>query len=183
MGYFASSAFGVVTELGISRFKSGPADPDRKGVKPSLQGETLPQSPAPGWYVDPTDFQGYRWWDGQAWTEHAAAATPPAPPAPVSTPTYSGFYGGSATTAVAQQTQRRPVTTTSGWERNRYAFITIGIVAAYILLAMKAHVYVLGILPIMMSARSKSRNEPLAIVAIIVAVVAVIFAIAGLSHH
>lgn len=28
-----------------------------------------PTNPPPGWYPDPADRPGYRWWDGQAWTE------------------------------------------------------------------------------------------------------------------
>lgn len=42
-----------------------------------------PHTPA-GWYQDPHTAGGLRYWDGQGWTEHAAAAQTPAlaPPAP-----------------------------------------------------------------------------------------------------
>jgi hypothetical protein len=51
------------------------------------------------------------------------------------------------------------------------------------LIAWKAHVYVLGILPVMMSIRSKSRGEPLAILAIIAAAVAILVAVLGFTHR
>jgi Protein of unknown function (DUF2510) len=42
-------------------------------------------APAPAWYPDPQDPARIRWWDGQAWTEHAqtrpAAAVPAVAPA------------------------------------------------------------------------------------------------------
>lgn len=37
-------------------------------------------SAQPGWYNQPDGSQ--RYWDGQAWTPHTRAATPPAPPSP-----------------------------------------------------------------------------------------------------
>lgn len=40
--------------------------------------EVLPQ---PGWYADPANRPGQRWWDGRAWTAHTRE-TPP-PPAPL----------------------------------------------------------------------------------------------------
>jgi hypothetical protein len=51
-------------------------------------------SPQTGWYSDPGNPQGLRWWDGDAWTEHtmghpaAPSTTAPAawPPAPVAAP-------------------------------------------------------------------------------------------------
>jgi hypothetical protein len=33
-----------------------------------------------GWYQDPNDAQGLRWWDGAAWTAHTAPAAAPSPP-------------------------------------------------------------------------------------------------------
>ncbi len=93
------------------------------------------------------------------------------------------------TAAPAQQARYSPAmpygreTQSSGWHRNQFAFITFGIVALYIIIALKAHVYVLGVLPVAMSMRSKSRNEPLAIAAIIAAAVAVVIALVGFTHH
>jgi hypothetical protein len=40
-----------------------------------------PSAPPPGWYADPADPDGLRWWDGRAWTLHARSRTsPPQPP-------------------------------------------------------------------------------------------------------
>jgi uncharacterized protein YxjI len=43
------------------------------------------QTPAPGWYADPTGQSSHRWWDGQQWTDHVSAGVQP-PPAPTSPP-------------------------------------------------------------------------------------------------
>src|SRR4051812_25463005 len=34
---------------------------------------TAPAAPAPGFYADPLDPGGQRWWDGSAWTETVRA--------------------------------------------------------------------------------------------------------------
>lgn len=41
----------------------------------------MPASPPPGWYPDPVDPRGWRWWDGRAWTPYATgpASTAPSP--------------------------------------------------------------------------------------------------------
>jgi hypothetical protein len=135
----------------------------------------LSQSPTPGWYADPHGVAVYRWWDGLAWTAHAANGQPADPKAG------QGFYG--AAVAAPRVTEFRPAQTVSSGQRNKYAFITLGVVALYVLIAWKAHVYVLGVLPVVMSIRSKSRGEPLAVVAIVAAAVAVLVAVLGLTHH
>lgn len=37
-------------------------------------------NPPAGWYTDPADPAGQRWFDGAGWTEHVQAPPPPAPP-------------------------------------------------------------------------------------------------------
>jgi hypothetical protein len=144
---------------------------------------TLSQGPVPGWYADPQGFPVYRWWDGNTWTAHTTDAQPLAPAAQQAyAPTAQEVYG-RAVAAPARTAPYRPATQTGGAQRNQYAFITMGIVALYVLVAWKAHVYILGILPVMMSIRSKSRGEPLAVVAFVAAAVAVVVAIAGFTHH
>ncbi|NCT92591.1 DUF2510 domain-containing protein, partial [Cellulomonas sp. APG4] len=40
----------------------------------------------PGWYTDPADQAGLRWWDGERWTSHVTARpTAPSAPAPGAT--------------------------------------------------------------------------------------------------
>ena len=137
----------------------------------------MSQSPSPGWYADPHGIALYRWWDGLAWTAHTAAGQPANPSV------QQGFYGRVMAAAPARTAQFRSAPTVAGARSNQYAFITLGIVAVYALIAWKAHIYVLGVLPVMMSMRSKSRNEPLAVVAIIAAAVAVLVAVIGFAHH
>jgi hypothetical protein len=54
-------------------------------------------NPPAGWYTDPADPAGQRWFDGAGWTEHVQAPPPPAPPAPPVVPTPytpdNGFAG------------------------------------------------------------------------------------------
>jgi hypothetical protein len=61
-------------------------------------------SPQPGWYADPENPAGERWWNGSGWSEHKrdsteAAAAATAVPAPVSTPVpdSAGFTFGAPT--------------------------------------------------------------------------------------
>ena len=37
---------------------------------------------APGWYADPWNPAGFRWWDGTNWTPHVSAAAAVAPTQP-----------------------------------------------------------------------------------------------------
>jgi hypothetical protein len=41
-----------------------------------------PTTAPPGWYPDPSGAHAVRWWDGTAWTDHAAS--PPSSPSPAS---------------------------------------------------------------------------------------------------
>lgn len=57
--------------------------------------------PAAGWYADPENPAGERWWNGSGWSDHKRDATAAAPvysdPAPA--PTDAGFTFGSPATA------------------------------------------------------------------------------------
>jgi hypothetical protein len=66
---------------------------------------------------------------------------------------------------------------------NRYALTTLGVVAAYIVIALSAKIVFFGILPVGLSIRSQRAKEPLAPVAIAAAVISVIAAFALLSRH
>jgi hypothetical protein len=50
----------------------------------------------PGWYADPGDPGRWRWYDGQAWTEHVSAPVEPAAPAPPSAPVAGAAAYGTA---------------------------------------------------------------------------------------
>jgi hypothetical protein len=60
---------------------------------------------------------------------------------------------------------------------NTYAFITLGVVAAYVVVALTIGVVFFGIIPVVMAGRSVRAREPLAPLAIVGAVVAIGMAI------
>jgi hypothetical protein len=137
-------------------------------------------SPPPaGWYPDPNGTPGQRWWNGASWSDATQApplagpGSQPAPYAPSSS--YPSAPGNSR--------MRR------GWaggnyggaSRNHYAFITFGVSALYIVLALATGFAILGLIPVLMSMRSQRRHEPLAPFAIVAAVVAVIVSISVIS--
>jgi hypothetical protein len=61
---------------------------------------------------------------------------------------------------------------------NRLAYITLGVVALYVVVALTVHVVFFGILPILMAFRSRRAREPLAPLAIGAAILAVVVAAA-----
>jgi uncharacterized protein DUF2510 len=136
-------------------------------------------SPAPpaGWYTDPSDQAGQRWWDGQAWSSHVApaAAQPAVATIPVQpTPAAASGYGYS------MPPQQAYATSTSSAPRNKFALITFAVVALYLLIALETRIVVFGILPLGLSFRSKRAGEPLAVFAIAAAVIAIVVAAARL---
>lgn len=149
--------------------------------------EGVPMSlPPAGWYPDPAGGAAPRWWDGSAW----AAATPIAPQA---------SYPPVIAAPPQQWDASPPVPVGGGWQaraggwnraapvgargRNRYSLITFGVVALYLVLAVAAHVAILGIFPILMAVRSVRAREPLAPVAVVAAVIAVIVGVTAFAHH
>ena len=76
---------------------------------------TTPPTPA-NWYPDPEDPNALRYWDGNAWTEHRAPASPPQPPAAAAPEAPSDPFAGSeqATSIVKLPSQSTPGTDQPG---------------------------------------------------------------------
>ena len=91
-----------------------------------------------------------------------AYGTPPAPSHSV----YPAGFGGPANVSFARQ--------------NTHSFTAIGVAALYIAIAMTSHVVLIGVIPIMMSIRAFNSRERLAPVALLAAIIAVVFAFAAL---
>lgn len=142
-------------------------------------------SPAPGWYPDPAQSGGTRWWNGSAWTEQV---TPPAQTwgAPQQQWAPTGQPWG------AQQPQQQWPATASPWDtrpaapphwfkRNAMSLATVGVVLAYVALLAFAHITVLGVLPIALAAQAVRNKEPMAIPAAVVAGLALVLALYELT--
>lgn len=56
--------------------------------------------PQPGWYADPENPAGERWWNGSAWSEHKRD-TSDAPPSAHPTPYYAAPAPGAGTNGLA----------------------------------------------------------------------------------
>jgi hypothetical protein len=149
---------------------------------------------APGWYPDPSGSNDQRWFDGVQWTSATAPSQPPvtvpaeaqqfwtAPPAWVAQPQQPGLQPGSPSWGndlSRHSAQGQPAGLLA---RNRYTAITAGIAAVYLLLAISAHVAVIGFLPVLMSARAFRAKEPLALASAVIAGISVIIALALLTR-
>jgi hypothetical protein len=65
-------------------------------------------------------------------------------------------------------------------KQNTHSLTAMGVAAAYILIAMSAHIVFIGIIPIMLSVRAFNSRERLAPFALIAAIIAVVLAFAAL---
>lgn len=119
-----------------------------------------------GWHPDPSDPSGgLRWWDGDRWTQHVR----PRPVGGASDPTAGTWppAGGGAPPATG--------TPLRSWRGSNEASVTALVVTAvYVALAATTRVYFLGILPVLMGYRAVRRKEPLAALAVVAAVVALV---------
>jgi hypothetical protein len=137
-------------------------------------------TPAAGWYPDPAGSGDARWWDGATWTQHVQPVGAPAGPTWGAQPGQVQQWGaqpqqwapgGGYGAALPQQA---PAT---GLRRNRHSLTVAGFVLVYLLLAVYAHLIVLGLLPAVFAARAIREKEPLAIPAAMVAGAVLLFAL------
>jgi hypothetical protein len=101
----------------------------------------MTSSTQPGWYDDPEDSNGQRYWDGQAWTPHrqrkSAAQPSPAPnlPPPQPAPAPGGAYPPPAPQQAAWQAPGYPPAGPSPQRSNNLALI-IGVIVGVIVLVV-----------------------------------------------
>jgi hypothetical protein len=69
------------------------------------------------------------------------------------------------------------------FQRNRTTMTTLAVVAGYLVLAATTRIVLLGIFPMMLGIRAFQRKEPLAPLAIVAAVGALLVALSVIAHH
>ncbi len=169
---------------------------------------SVTQYPA-SWYPDPNLPPGsLRWWDGSQWTQHIHVAptvqhVPPttgaasmAVTAPVAATTATPGYGAPAYAAGAGAAVHPATLGATGpaqsapqsasallLDANPKSLTAIGVVAAYLLIAVTTGVVLLGIFPVLLSIRALRRGEQLAPVAMAAAALAVFVALSSVPHH
>jgi hypothetical protein len=140
-----------------------------------------------GWYEDPYQPNYLRWWDGTNWTEHLSLkqmATPetqlaetPVQYNPSGVPiTYSGqkrsYSKEVQFTQSSNRTNSRAIDFT--FKSNFYAYLCLISSLIYLWIDINSNIIIIGIVPIIMAARSFSKNEPFRYVALLSAVVVLI---------
>jgi hypothetical protein len=162
----------------------------------------MTSQPPAGWYPDPADASGQRWWDGAAWSTSVAPGIPqpavaqPAMAQPVGAATgYDGNLLGTTLPAAVAQSGPSPYMnpTAMGGQgapagasvrsRNHFAFYALGVVAIYLVIALTTRVVLFGIFPALLSYRSLRNREPLAPVAIAAAALAIIVSASLVFGH
>jgi hypothetical protein len=123
---------------------------------------------------------------------HAAGATPAQnatqldayePPAAAAGAAQFNAYDPPAAAAGAAQFAAAPVARPTLIQRNSTTFTTILVVALYLVLAKTTGIVLIGIFPAMLAFRALQRREPLAVVAVASAAVAIVFSLAVVARH
>jgi hypothetical protein len=68
-------------------------------------------------------------------------------------------------------------------KKNRLTFTAVAVVAVFVLIAATTRFVLLGIFPVLLSFRAFRRDEQLAPLAVVAALVAVVIAVTKLSHQ
>lgn len=117
--------------------------------------------PPAGWHPDPENPGGsVRWWDGTQWTSHVQHVNPVMP---------QGSWGPVGPWTGGPQP--------SFARRNQASLTALAVAAIYAGIDLTSHIFLLGIVPVMMAVRATRRRETLAPLAIVAAVVAVALAL------
>ena len=133
-----------------------------------------------GWYPDPQDASQLRYWDGQSWTDHTAPSAPPASPAAPPPPPASSPYGGDPGALEGGGYPSYPtypagqlgVPSPYVEQKQSNTLSIIGIVCGAFSLIFCP--FVLGIAGLVLGGVAKSKNEPLAKVALIVSAIGLV---------
>ena len=141
-------------------------------------------APVAGWYADPNGGTDLRYWDGATWT----SSTQPAPavqPAAASSYPQPGYpaqfqpYAGQPYPPVNAPATPAPASPAANLlARSKFTLITIAICVVYYIIDKSAHVVFLGILPVVMTARSFQAKEPFAIIGAAIAALTIVNAFA-----
>jgi hypothetical protein len=112
-------------------------------------------------------------------THFAAYDSPAAAPGAVQ----FDAYDPPAAATGAVQLAAAPVAQPTIFQRNSTTFTAILVVALYLVLAKTTGIVLIGIFPAMLAFRALQRREPLAVVAVASAAVAIIFSFTVVAGH
>jgi hypothetical protein len=146
----------------------------------------------PGWNPDPNHAPGAT--PAQNATQFAAYDSPAAttgavqfdaydPPPAATGPVQFDAYDPPAAATGAVQLAAAPVAQPTLIQRNSTTFTAILVVALYLVLAKTTGIVLIGIFPAMLAFRALQRREPLAVVAVASAAVAIIFSFTVMAGH
>lgn len=125
-----------------------------------------------GWYPDPQVSGTMRYWDGAAWSEHTAGGYDHAAPSAPAVPSVYAPYQRTVTS------RPRPTFV----QANTQSLVAIAFAVGYFALAATLGIVMLGIIPLMAGIRALSAKEPLAPLALVAGIVAILAGIGGFFH-